>query len=180
MKKETNLPQYVSSAPMALASQNDFSAHQPTKYPFKKGEGLSPVFKVILNSQSAVVNTNTNTYTFTVDFSKVEGDKLRCGIASLISNGNIVGTSVFNLHMNPLIQARSFDSRTRGIADMVFTGRQGVDYVFPVNQIDCNIELDGNIVRQTGTLTFYFTDFNALRIAALNTWQLVLYFYEAN
>lgn len=178
--KQKNLPHYVSSAPMALQSQQDFAAHQKTKYPFKAGQGLSPVFKVILNSQSAVVNTNTNTYTFNVDLTKVEGDKLRCGIASLISNGNIVGTSVFNLHMNPLIQTRSFDSRTRGLADMVFSGRAGVDYVFPVSQVDCNIELDGDTIRQTGTLTFYFTDFNALRIAALSIWQLVLFFYEAS
>lgn len=178
--KQKNLPHYANSAPMALASQNDFAAHQNTKYPFKAGQGLSPVFKVILNSQSAIVNTDTNTYTFTVDLSKAEGDKLRCGIASLMANGNIVGTSVFNMHVDPLVQMRSFDSRTKGVSNLVFSGRQGVDYIFPVNQADCNIEIDGETVRRTSTISIYFTDFNGVRIATLNTWQLCLYMYEAS
>lgn len=179
MKKDFNLPQVNSVAPMALQSYDDFVGHDKTTYPFKASSKLTPVFKVVLNSLSAsVVN---NTYTFNnINFSDVKGKILRCGIASIISNGNIVGTSVFNIHMNPLIQMRSFDTYTRGITDKVFTGRAGVDYMWPVNQIDCNIEFDGDSVRRTNSLSLYFTDLNAVKIATTNTWQITLYLYSAN
>lgn len=179
MKKDFNLPQFAPVAPMALASQNDFVARDKAEYPFKPSKALSPVFKVVLNSQSASVINNT--YFFNnVNLSDAKGKILRCGIASIVSNGNIVGTTIYNLHLNPLVQMRGFDSRTRGITDMIFSGRAGVDYIVPVNQIDCNIEIDGEAVRSTNQLSLYFTDLNALRILATNTFQVTLYFYEAN
>lgn len=178
MKQEKNLSQYAPSAPMALSSYNDFVAHDKVQYPFKPSKGPTPVFKLILNSQSASVINNT--YVFNnINLSTVQGKVLRCGIASIISNGNIVGTSVYNIHINPLIQMRSFDTRTRGVTDMVFSGRPGVDYIFPVNQIDCNIEIDGDAVRRTNSLSIHFTDLNGVQIAALNTFQIVFWFYEA-
>jgi hypothetical protein len=63
---------------------------------------------------------------------------------------------------------------------MIFTGRAGVDYVFPVNQADANLEVDAEAVRSTNSLTLYLTDLNALRILATSTFQITLYFYEAN
>lgn len=178
MKQDFNLPQINSVAPKALTSYEDFVAHDKTEYPFKASSKLTPVFKLVLNSLSAsVVN---NTYTFNnINFTDVQGKILRCGIASIISNGNIVGTSVFNVHMNPLVQMRTFDTFTRGITDKIFTGRAGVDYMFPVNQIDCNFEVDGDNVRRTNSLSVYFTDLNGVKIAATNTFQIVLYLYQA-
>lgn len=178
MKQDFNLPQINSVAPMALQSQQDFVAHDKTEYPFKVSAKLTPVFKLVLNSLSAsVVN---NTYTFNnINFTDVQGKILRCGVASIISNGNIVGTSVFNIHMNPLVQMRTFDTFTRGITDKIFTGRAGVDYMFPVNQIDCNFEVDGDNVRRTNSLSIYFTDLNGVKIASTNTFQIVLYLYQA-
>jgi hypothetical protein len=179
MKHDYNLPQINSVAPMALQSQQDFVAHDKTSYPFKATSKLSPVFKVVLNSASATVVNNT--YTFNnVNFYDVTGKILRCGIASLISNGNIVGTSVFNIHLNPLVQMRTYDTLTRGITDRIFTGRAGVDYMWAVNQSDCNFEIDGDSVRRTNSLSIYFTDITGAKIAGTNTWQLTLYLYSAN
>jgi hypothetical protein len=123
---------------------------------------------------------NNNVYTFNnVDLADVKGGTLRCGISSLISSGNIVGTSVYNVHLNPLIQMRSFDSRTRGITDLIFSARAGVDYVFPVGGNDCNFEIDCDMVRRTNTLQIYFSNLSGTRIQATNDWQLTLWFYEA-
>lgn len=179
MKTDKNLAQYVSSAPMALQSQQDFATRDAGKEPFKKSKGLTPVFKLVLNSQSASVINNT--YVFNnLNLSDVQGKVLRCGIASIISNSNIVGTSVYNIHLNPLVQMRSFDTRTRGVTDMIYTGRAGTDYISSVSTNDCNFEVDGDSVRRTNSLTLYFTDLNNLRIAALNTFQITFYFYSAN
>lgn len=179
MKTDKNLSQYVSSAPMALSSYNDFATRDKHNEPFKQSKGLTPVFKLILNSQSAV-NIN-NTYVFNnLDLSSVQGKIVRAGIASIIANGNIVGTSVFNIHLNPLIQSRSYDTRTRGITDMIYTGRAGTDYIMRVNQADCNIEIDADAVRRTNSLSIYFTDLNNLKIASTATFQITLYIYEAN
>jgi len=178
MKQEKNLSQYVPQAPMALASYQDFvTQDKDAMYPFKQSKGLTPVFKVVLNNQGIVLINNT--YVFNVNLSQAQGKVLRCGIASIIANGNITSAPVYNLHLNPLVQMRSFDSRTRGITDMIFTGRAGVDYVFPVNQADCNFEVDAEAVRSTNSLTLYFTDINGARISALNTFQITLYFYSA-
>ena len=179
MKTDKNLSQFVSSAPMALSSYNEFATRDKHTEPFKQSKGLTPVFKLVLNSQSASVINNS--YIFNnLNLADAQGKVLRCGIASIISNGNIVGTSVFNIHLNPLLQARSFDTRTRGITDMIYTGRTGTDYIMRVNQQDCNFEVDGDSVRRTNSLTIYFTDLNNLKIAALNTFQITLYFYSAN
>lgn len=166
--------------PASLQSQNHFLDHDiQTKYPFRAGKGLSPVFKVILNSSNATFANNT--YTFSTDFSKAEGKVLRCGLGSLIGNGNIFSTTTaYNLHINPLLQRRSFDTRTKGNADIVFSGRNGVDYAFPVSQVDCNIELDGYEVRNTSVINIYFTDFTGARVAPQNTWQVAMYFYSAD
>jgi hypothetical protein len=174
------MPKISPSAPASLQSINQFVAHDiKTKYPFRVSKGLSPVFKVILNSQTATFANNT--YTFTLDMTKAEGKVLRCGVGSLIGNGNIFSTtSAYNLHITPLLQRRSFDTRTKGNADMVFSGRNGVDYVFPVSQVDCNIELDGHEVRNTSVINIFFTDFTGARVAPQNTWQLALYLYSAD
>lgn len=180
MRKEITGSQYAgSSAPMSLQSYLGFAEHdKSSQYPFKATAGLKNVFKVVLNSNSAILNNNV--YTFNnVNFTDVKGGTLRCGIASIISNGNIVGTSVYNIHLNQLIQMRSYDTRTRGITDMIFSGRAGVDYVFSVGGNDCNFEIDADAVRRTNTLSLYFTELNGLRITALNTFQIVLWFYEA-
>lgn len=179
MKKELTGSRYAgSSAPMSLQSYAGFAERDHTaQYPFKATPAVRNVFKLILNSNSAVVNNNT--YTFNnVNLSDVKGGTLRCGITSLISSGNIVGTTVYNVHMNPLIQMRSFDTRTRGITDAIFNGRAGIDYVFPVGGNDCNIEIDADAIRRTNSLTVYFTDLNGVRILATNVWQLTLWFYE--
>lgn len=173
-----NLPQINPVAPMSLQSQNHFVDHDiGTKYPFKMSKGLSPVFKVVLNSSNATFTNNT--YTFNLDMTKAEGKVLRCGVASLIANGNITSTSAYNLHMNPLLQRRSYDTLNKSNANKIFTGRTGVDYSFPVSQMDCNIELDGYEVRNTSVVSLYFTDFTGTIVPALNTWQLTLYFYSA-
>lgn len=76
MKKDFNLPQVNSVAPMALQSYDDFVGHDKTAYPFKPTSKLTPVFKVVLNSLSAsVVNNN---YTFNnLNFSDARGKILR-------------------------------------------------------------------------------------------------------
>jgi hypothetical protein len=180
MRKEITGSQYAgSSAPMSLQSYMGFAEHdKSSQYPFKATQSLKNVFKVVLNSNSATLNNNV--YTFNnVNLTDVKGGTLRCGIASIISNGNIVGTSVYNIHMNPLIQMRSFDSRTRSITDMIFNGRAGVDYIFAVGGNDCNFEIDGDAVRRTNSIQLYFTELNGLRIQALNTFQITLWMYEA-
>lgn len=180
MRKELTGSQYAgASAPMSLQSYLGFAEHDKgSQYPFQPAPKLKNVFKLLLNSNSAVVNNNT--YTFNnINLTDVKGGTLRCGVACIIANGNIVGTSVFNVHLNPLIQMRGYDTRTRGISDLIFSGRAGVDYIFPVGQGDCNFEIDADAVRRTNSLSLYFTDLNGLRIATLNTWQIVLWFYEA-
>lgn len=179
MRKEITGSHYAgSSAPMSLQSYLGFAEHDKTQYPFKASPKVKSIFKVLLNSTNATVNNNV--YTFNnVNLTDVQGGTLRCGVASVISNGNIVGTAVYNIHLNPLIQMRVFDSRTRSISDMIFNGRAGVDYIFPVGQGDCNFEIDADAVRRTSSLSIYFTDLNGNRIAATNTFQIVLYFYEA-
>lgn len=179
MRKELTGSQYAgSAAPMSLQSYMGFAEHQAdTRYPFKATPSLKNVFKVVLNSNSASVNNNT--YTFNnVNLTEVKGGTLRCGIASIISNGNIVGTSVYNVHMNPLLQMKSFDTRTRSITDMIFSGRAGVDYIFSIGGNDCNFEIDADAVRRTNSLSIYFTELNGVKIATLNTWQITLYLYE--
>lgn len=179
MKRELTHSQYAgSSAPMSIQSYVGYAEHEKgTQYPFKATPTLKNVFKVVLNSNSASVNNNV--YTFNnVNLTDVKGGTLRCGIASIISNGNIVGTSVYNIHLNPLIQMRSYDTRTRSISDMIFNGRAGVDYIFAVGGNDCNFEIDADAVRRTNTLQLYFTELNGLRIQATNTFQIVLWFYE--
>ena len=178
MSKLTGSHYATPSAPMSLQSYMEFSEHKHgTKYPFSASSGLKNVFKVVLNSNSASVNNNV--YTFNnVDFKDVKSGVLRCGIQSIISNGNIVGTSVYNLHIMQLLQQKSYDSRTKSITDMVFSGRAGVDYVFSIGGNDCNFELDGHAVKSTNTLQLYFTELNGVRISATNTFQIVLYFYE--
>ncbi len=179
MPQDKNLAQYVPSAPMVLQSQQDFVAHEKgTKYPFKATQGLGNVFKLVINSQSASVINNA--YVFNVELKEAKGDTLRCGLASLIANGAIVGSAVYNVHLNPIIQSKTYDTRTRTITDMIFTGRANIDYVYPVSQIDCNIEVDGDTVRRTNSLTIYFTDVNGARIPATNSFQLCLWLYEAN
>lgn len=174
-----NLAQFAPAAPMALASYNDFVAHDKTEYPFKASKGLSPVFKVVLNSTNA--NVVNNAYVFSdVNLSDATGKILRCGVQSIISSGNIVGTSVYNLHLSPLVQMRGYDSRTRSITDLLFSGRAGIDYVISVNQIDCNTEIDADTVRRTNQLSLFFTDINGNRILATNAFQVTLFFYEAN
>ena len=181
MKKELTGSLYAgSSAPMSLQSYLGYAEHDAkSKYPFKATPSFKNVFKVVLNSNSAVLANNT--YTFNnLNFTDVKGGVLRCGVASIISNGNIVGTSVYNIHLNPLIQMRGYDTRTRGIGDTIFTGRAGVDYIFPVNESDCNFEVDADAVRRTNTLSLYFTELNGLRIQALNTFQITLWLYSEN
>lgn len=177
MRTDKNLAQYINSAPMALQSQQDFATRDAHKEPFKQSKGVTNVFKVVLNSNSASVNNNT--YTFNnVNLSDAKGGTLRCGIASIISNGNIVGTSVYNIHLNPIIQMKSFDTRTKSITDMIFSGRAGVDYIFPVGGNDCNIEIDGDTIRRTNSLSVYLTELNGVKIAATSTFQITLYLYE--
>lgn len=179
MKKEFTGSQYATpSAPMSLQSYMEFVEHDKnTKYPFKATPSLKNVYKVVLNSNSASVNNNVHTFN-NVNLTEVKGGTLRCGIASIISNGNIVGTSVYNIHLNPLLQMKSFDTRTRSITDMIFSGRAGVDYIFSIGGNDCNFEIDADAVRRTNSLSIYFTELNGVRIASLNTWQITLYFYE--
>jgi hypothetical protein len=178
MKKELTHSLYAGpSAPMSLQSYTGYAEHDKnSKYPFQASQGFKPVFKVVLNSNSAVLANNV--YTFNgVNMTDIKGKVLRCGVASVISNGNITLTAVYNLHLNPLIQMRGYDSRTKGIGDMIFNGRSGVDYVMPVSEIDCNVEIDADAVRRTNTLQVYFTDLNGTRIQATNIWQIVLWFY---
>lgn len=178
MKKELTHSLYAGpSAPMSLQSYLGYAEHDAnSKYPFSASQSFKNVFKVVLNSTSATFANNV--YTFNgVNMTDVKGKVLRCGVASVISNTPIVATSVYNIHLNPLIQMRGFDSRTRGIGDMIWSGRANVDYIFNVNETDCNFEVDADAVRRTNTLQLHFTDLAGNRIPATSVFQVTLWFY---
>lgn len=138
---------------------------------------LSNVYKVVLHSSAA--NVSNNEYTFRVNLADVQGKVLRCALASVVSNGVIVNTTPYNIHLRPLVQMRSFDSRTGTPTDILFTGRTATqDYIFQVNENDVNFEVAGEVIRGMSSLTVYFTDINFARQAAANVFQLVLWFYE--
>lgn len=139
---------------------------------------LSNVFKVVLHSASATVVNNE--YTWRVNLADVQGKVLRCGVQSIISNGVIVNSTPYNIHLRPLVQMRSWEARTQTPTDILFTGRTGVqDYIFPVNSSDVNFEVAGDVIRGMNSLTVYFTDINFARQAAANVFQIVIWFYEA-
>lgn len=58
MKQEKNLPQYVSSAPMA--QQHDFVLHEKTKYPFNPEQKRPKCVKIMLNSGERASGTLTS------------------------------------------------------------------------------------------------------------------------
>lgn len=138
---------------------------------------LSNVYKIVLHSSAATVTNNE--YTFRVNLADVQGKILRCALNSVVSNGVIVNTTPYNIHLRPLVQMRSYEARTGTPTDILFTGRTATqDYIFSVNENDVNFEVAGDVIRGMNYLTLYFTDINFAKQAAANTFQVVLWFYQ--
>lgn len=138
---------------------------------------LDNFFKVILHSSKATVVNNE--YTWRVNLADVQGSVLRCGVQSVISSGDIVASFPYHIHIKPIMQMRSFDSKTGTHTNVVFTsGRTNQDYILQTSVNDVATVIAGDSIRGSTYLSVQFSDFDYNIQPATNPFQITLWFYE--
>lgn len=171
--KDFNLPQVNSVAPMSLASQNDFVAHQKTTYPFSNTAPI-PVFHKIVLSASDAVSGDVNTANFYVTLpNPLPHNAVLCvkDFIPFYDPATVDSAKNYVVRLPQLLAKNSYQSDDNAGTDVLFVGKN--EYYNPVYAGSAGVPITDNHFFNNKMITI-----KVGTLATLTNWTLIMYIYS--
>lgn len=172
MKEKHNISQINSVAPMAVQSQQDFSTHQKTSFPFTETQAIPKFYKIVLQAADRVAGDITNA-TFNVNLpNPLPKNAVLCvkDFVFFATSTILEYKKPYVVRMPQLLAENSYQSDTNSSSDILFVGKEaycnqvvagtaGVPiqnpYFFNNRQITIKVDTLTDIVNWTLVLIIY-------------------------
>ena len=173
MMKNFNLPQINSVAPMSLASQNDFVAHNKTSYPFSNTAPIPVFHKIVLQAGDRVSGSVTEA-NFHINLpNPLPNNAVLCvkDFVPLYATNTVEENKNYLVYLPQLLAKNSYQTLGNGATDLLFVGKNS--YNNPVYAGSAGVPI---------TDTSFFTNkqitIKVASNATITDWVLILMAYS--
>lgn len=172
--KDFNLPQVNSVAPMSLASQNDFVAHQKgSSYPFKETPPIPTFFQICLTCNERVSGDEKNANFFVKLDKQLPPNAVLCvkDFTVLYGEGTLDADKNYVITLPQMLAKNSYMSFTNGASDFLCAGNGGSYHN------DVNIGTAGVTITDANFFNNRNITINIKSTAEIDDWVLIMYIY---